>query len=251
MSFKDKVIIVTGGGSGIGAAIAMGFVKQKANVAIVGRNEDKLLTVAEKCTAIGKEVLIIRADVSKEEDVVRIVQATVDRFGKLDVLVNNAGFSRPGSILEGHILKAYDEVMNTNLRGKIHLTTLATPHLTKTKGNVVNISSVTGWSTFGVPALFTYSISKAALNHFTKCAAMELAPLGIRVNAISPGPVETDILINSEFPGSWDDYKRLTALDKVAQPEEIADLVMFLASDKAKSITGSNYISDNGMLLKC
>ncbi|XP_072934057.1 3-oxoacyl-[acyl-carrier-protein] reductase FabG-like [Epargyreus clarus] len=250
MSLKDKAVIVTGGGSGIGASIAMDFAKEGANVAIVGRNVDKLIAIAKKCTAIGNEVLVIRADVSKDEDAIRIVQKTVDKFGKLDVLVNNAGVSRPGCVLEGDILQAYDMVMNTNLRAVMHLTTLATPHLIKTKGNIINISSAFGLMPCAGSEVLNYSISKAALNQFTRCAANELASLGIRVNAVSPGPVETDILVNSDFPGDWNDFRARTALDRVAHPQEIADLVLFLASDKAKSITGSNFVSDNGMLLK-
>ncbi|KAG6448420.1 hypothetical protein O3G_MSEX005493 [Manduca sexta] len=247
MSFSDKVVLVTGGSSGIGAATAIAFAKEGAKVAIVGRNEEKLAATAAAC---GDNALVLRADISDEKQAVDLVKRTIDTFGKLDILVNNAGISRQASLLQGNILQVYDEVMNTNLRAVFHLTSLAAPHLIKTKGSVVNISSVGGTAAPTVPMFMTYSVSKAGLNHFTKAAAAELAPHGVRVNAISPGPVKTDIIENSGFPVTWDRFREMTALNRVAEPEEIADLVMFLASDKARSITGSNYFSDNGILIK-
>ncbi|CAH0713418.1 unnamed protein product, partial [Brenthis ino] len=147
-------------------------------------------------------------------------------------------------------MKAYDDVMNVNVRAAIYLTKLAAPYLIKTQGNVVNISSVLGEMPSSIPPLMTYCMSKAALNHFGQCAAVELAPHGVRVNTVSPGPVETDIIENSGFPGTWDDFKKGTILDRVSDPEEIADVILFLASDKARGITGSNYLTDNGTLLK-
>ncbi|XP_072934705.1 L-fucose dehydrogenase-like [Epargyreus clarus] len=246
MSFKNKVVLVTGGSSGIGAAIAIAFAKEGANVAIVGRNESKLAAVAQKCG----NALVINADVSNDDDVTRIVQTTVDTFGQIDVLVNNAGISRPGSITDGRLIQAYDEVIATNLRAPMKLTSLASPHLIKTKGNIINISAIGGQFAPSVPQLIPYCVSKAALNNFTLGSALEMSKHGVRVNAVSPGPVYTDILENSKYPNNWDVFKQHTALDRVSEPEEIADLVLFLASDKAKSITGANYVADNGMLLK-
>ncbi|CAH0402588.1 unnamed protein product [Chilo suppressalis] len=249
MSFNNKVVVVTGSSSGIGAATAVAFAKEGASVTIVGRNETKLSAVAAQCAADGNEPLVLKADVSKDEDCKRIIQSTIEKFGKIDVLVNNAGIAKFGSLTDGTLMKTYDEVMNTNLRAAVVLTSLATPHLIATKGNIVNISAIGG--TFAPkPPFLTYCVTKAALNHFTKGAALELAPSGVRVNVISPGPVRTDIIENAGFPTNWDAFAAQTALGRVSEPEEIAELVMFLASDKAKAITGSNYVTDNGMMLK-
>ncbi|KAJ0172854.1 hypothetical protein K1T71_011030 [Dendrolimus kikuchii] len=248
MSFTNKVVLVTGGSSGIGASTAIIFAREAANVAIVGRNETKLSKTAAECEKFGTKPLIIVADVTK--DAKRIVDETIAAFGKIDVLINNAGISRSGCIADGKLIESYDAVMDTNLRSAMNMTMLAAPHLKITKGNIINISSVGGYKPLTWPILTAYGVSKAALNHFTKAAAIELAPSGVRVNAVSPGPVKTDIIENSAAPISWDDFKALTTLGRVAEPEEIAELLLFLASDKAKSITGSNYVSDNGFILK-
>ncbi|XP_047989290.1 3-oxoacyl-[acyl-carrier-protein] reductase FabG-like [Leguminivora glycinivorella] len=253
MSLSGKVVLVTGGSSGIGAAAAILFTQAAARVAIVGRNETRLNNVAKQCAEKGEAPLVIKADVSNEQETATIVEQTVDKFGKLDVLINNAGYSKPGSLLEGDVLEAYDDVMKTNVRAAIHLTSLAAPHLIKTKGNIINTSSVVGIRALGQPMLPAYYISKAALDHFTRCAALELAPSGVRVNSVNPGPVRTSLLENAGFPdpdAARDLFKSHTALNRLGEPEEIAELMLFLASDRARSITGSLYVSDNGFLLK-
>ncbi|XP_046978459.1 3-oxoacyl-[acyl-carrier-protein] reductase FabG-like [Vanessa cardui] len=247
MSFKNKVVIVTGASSGIGASTAIMFSKEGAHVVMVGRNETKLSAVAAKCSS----PLVIRADVGNDDDARRIVNETIDKFGQIDVLVNNAGMSvENGGLLGGDMMKAFDTILNVNLRAVVHLTSLAAPHLVKTKGNVVNISSIGGTSTFSNPGVTNYCVSKAALNHFTVCAAAELGPHGVRVNTISPGPVRTDILENTNNSVTWDSLIPFTLLNRVSEPEEVADLILFIASDRAKSITGVNYVTDNGMLIK-
>ncbi|CAK1590610.1 unnamed protein product [Parnassius mnemosyne] len=250
MSFVDKVALVTGASSGIGAATAILFAKEGACVALVARNEVKLNNVLEQCEKYSKKHLIIIADISNDEDVINVVKKTIDSFGKLDVLVNNAGICRFTSILEENLMKVYDETVNTNLRAHVYITNLAAPHLIKTKGSIVNISSTAGSSISMSSRMLPYFISKAALDQFSRGVALELAQYGVRVNTISPGPVKTDILENSNAPITVDSFKQMTALDRVAEPEEIAELILYLSSDKAKSITGSNYVSDNGYLLK-
>ncbi|KAJ2937361.1 hypothetical protein O0L34_g1956 [Tuta absoluta] len=250
MSFENKVVLVTGASSGIGAATAILFSKEGAHVAMVGRNQKKLDAVADKVAAVGKKPLVINADVTKDEDVKRIVGDTVKKFSKLDVLVNNAGSAADGSILDGNILQAYDSTMNVNLRAVIHLTTLATPYLVATKGNVVNISSIAALSTLPKGYL-AYTLSKAGLDHFTRGAALELAPKGVRVNSVNPGPVETDFFDTAADIGvTCDDFKAGTALNRSCTSEEIASLISYLASDKAKGITGSSFLIDNGWMLK-
>ncbi|XP_063545391.1 3-oxoacyl-[acyl-carrier-protein] reductase FabG-like [Cydia strobilella] len=254
MSVSGKVVLVTGASSGIGAAAAVLFAKRGACVVLVGRNEGKLAGVAQQCAHHGPQPLVIKADVADESEASTIVQQTIEKFGKLDVLINNAGISRQGaSLLEGNILEAYDVVMKTNVRAAIHLTTLAAPHLIKTKGSIINTGSTSALRVPTVLSLTSYCVSKAALDHFTRCAALELAPYGVRVNSVNPGPVKTDMLENCGWENAdaiWENYKERTALNRIGEPEEIAELMLFLASDKARSITGSMYLSDNGYLLK-
>ncbi|XP_026725159.1 uncharacterized protein LOC113492072 [Trichoplusia ni] len=249
MNFNGKVVIVTGSSSGIGAAIAIKFAEQGAKVAIVGRNENKLKDVAKKCN----NPLIIVADVTKDDGVKKIINETVKRFGKIDVLINNAGMGWFTSIKEENALEAYNAVMATNLHAVVHLTHLAVPHIIKTKGNIVNISSIAGISV-SFKGGFPYHMSKAALDHFTRSIASELASSGVRVNSVNPGPVKTDIIENmgktkQEEEAAWDMMKKMTALKRVSDGEEIADLVSFLASDLARGITGSIFVSDNGALV--
>ena len=249
MSFQDKVVIVTGGSSGIGAATAIKFVEEGAKVAIVGRNKEKLESVAKKC----KNPLVIIADLSKDEDVKRVINETLKKFGKLDVLVNNAGFAQSASITADHAMTVFDNVMSTNLRSVVYLTNLAAPHLVKTKGNIVNVSSIAALRALAKES-FSYSTSKAGLDHFSRSVAQELAPHGVRVNIVNPGPVRTDIIENMGATGEMAEavYKymqEMTALNRISVPEEIADVILFLASDKAKAITGSSFVTDNGALL--
>ncbi|XP_023941448.1 3-oxoacyl-[acyl-carrier-protein] reductase FabG-like [Bicyclus anynana] len=246
MSFKNKVAIVTGASSGIGAAIAVAFSLQGAKVVMVGRNEAKLTKVAAKSF----KPHVILADVTKDADVKRIVDETIKKFGQIDILVNNAGLSRNGGLIENDIMPAYDTIMNVNVRAVVNLTSVASQHLAKTKGNVVNISSAAALFTPVVAGAISYYISKAAINNFGACAAAELAPHGIRVNTVSPGPVKTDIFENSGIDIKYEDLEKVVALGRVSEPEEIADVVLFLASDKAKGITGSNFLADNGMVIK-
>lgn len=168
MSFADKVVIITGASSGIGAGAAIHFSKLGAKVTITGRNENNLKKTAATCEG---EVLSIIAEITNEADRIKIINETISRFGKIDVLVNNAGIGLDGTILTT-TLEKFDNVMNTNVRSVFHLTQLATPHLIKTKGNVVNISSVTAVRAF--TNFLVYCMSKAAIDQFTKCVALEL-----------------------------------------------------------------------------
>ncbi|XP_049878989.1 3-oxoacyl-[acyl-carrier-protein] reductase FabG-like [Pectinophora gossypiella] len=250
MSFANKVILVTGASSGIGAATAILFAREGANVVMVGRNEAKLKNVSDKCTQVGKKPLVINADVSKDDDAKRIVKETIDKFGKLDVLVNNAGLNSSGSILDGKILESYDAIFSVNVRAVIHLTSLAAPHLVKSKGNIVNISSASSMTTPALPSMLAYYVSKAAIDHFTRGAAKELAPSGVRVNSVNPGPVVTDFISNQGIDAKFEDFAYLTALNRVSQPEEIANLIEYLAGEKAVGITGSTFVVDCGTLIK-
>lgn len=189
MSLNEKVVIITGGSSGIGADAARHLAKLGAKVSIVGRNANRLKQVAEQIIKAGCPTpLQIIADVTKDPE--RIINETVAHFGKIDVLLNNAGIYGSDSVIDFDV-KFFDDVINTNLRSLIVLTNLAIPHLEKTKGNIVNVSSVAGLKANGIRT--SYCISKAGLDQFTKCAALVLGDKGIRVNAINPAIIRTPI----------------------------------------------------------
>ncbi|XP_045500555.1 glucose 1-dehydrogenase-like [Colias croceus] len=249
--FNDKVVILTGASAGIGATCATRFATLNAKLALVGRNVDNLNNTAVKCEEIsGSKPLTIRADISVEEDVSRIIEETIACYGRIDVLVNNAGFL----IMAGYQSDAsnLDKLMATNVRGTYLLTQKAIPYLIENKGNVVNISSVV--STVPIPNMMLYCMTKAALDMFTKCLAIELAPKGVRVNAVNPGPVNTNLFTRSGFSDAQNDYfiKALGSaipMKKVPTSEDVAKLITFLASQDAQSITGTCNIIDCGLHL--
>ncbi|XP_073942435.1 3-oxoacyl-[acyl-carrier-protein] reductase FabG-like [Choristoneura fumiferana] len=219
MSFTNKTVVITGGSNGIGAATAVLFAKEDANVVIIGRNETNLNKVAKDCEEYGRRPLIIKADLFKDEDVKSVITKTIQKYNRIDVLVNSAAHYHDGTILDGNLLKAYDEVMNFNVRVIVQLTNLVIPYLTETKGNIINLSSIPMLS--NIP----YFVSKVALDHFTRCAALELAPVGVRVNAVNPGYVRTATLLEEvgDNADMLEEFKKLAALKKLAEPEEIAD----------------------------
>lgn len=254
MSLLGRVALITGASSGIGAAIALKFISEGAKVAIVGRNVSKLKNVSAKCEELGEEHLPLIGDVTDDDNVKRIVDVTLTKYGQLDILVNNAGIAGFASILAPNALKIYDSLMSVNIRALVGITNLCAPHLIKTKGNIINMSSVSGVRPY-IGTGFAYNVSKAAVNHFTSTIAGELARNGVRVNVVNPGPVHTDIVKNigmaeDDEAKLWLAMKKSTALGKIADAEEVAELVLFLASDKARSITGSSFLIDNGTVVK-
>lgn len=251
---KDKVFLITGASSGIGAGIAIYLSKKTtAKLALIGRQEKNLKRISLYCEkSSGITPLAIIADITEDSETERVVNEAVEHFGKIDVLVNNAGVIGMGGIKNSE-METYDKVMNTNMRSVYHLTKLATPHLIETKGAIINISCIAG----NKPSTMAlaYNISKAALEHFTKCVALELAPDGVRVNSISPGFVNSNLL--KDIGLSTDQLEMFVKnvvgnipLKKAVESGEIAALVAFLSSDSAKSITGSNYVIDGGSMLR-
>lgn len=251
IDLDGKVALVTGATSGIGRATALLFADSGARVAAVGRDDTSLAALSDDIKARGRESLTIRADVTT--DAARIVAEAVAGFGKLDVLVNSAGHLSNGTI-ENTTLEAWDTMLHVNLRAVFSLMQFAVPHLEKTRGNVVNVSSVTGLRSF--PGVLAYCVSKAGLDQLTRCAALELAPKHIRVNAVNPGVVVTEI--HKRAGMSEDDYqaflersKGTHPLGRVGEPREIAELILFLASDHAEWITGATYSIDGGRADTC
>jgi NAD(P)-dependent dehydrogenase (short-subunit alcohol dehydrogenase family) len=252
---RDKVVIVTGATSGIGRASAILFAAQGAKVAAVGRNTDALADLERKITGAGGTVKTINADLMDDqgETVERIINETVEAFGGIDVLVNGAGTITNGTIETTDIHEG-DKMMGLNVRAVFLMMQKSIPYLEKNKGNIVNISSVAGTRAF--PNVIVYCISKAAVDQLTRCAALELAPKGIRVNAVNPGVVVTNIhkrggMDNEKYAAFLEHSKTTHPLGRVGTAEEVAELIAFLASDKAGWITGATYEIDGGRQLTC
>ncbi|EGI66781.1 PREDICTED: L-xylulose reductase-like [Acromyrmex echinatior] len=246
MFFTGKVILITGASSGIGAETAIHFAQLGASLSITGRNKHNLEKIAEQCGQL--KPFIITGDLANENDVKNIIDSTIKHYGKLDVLVNNAGIVEFGNI-ETTSLKQYDNIMNVNVRSVFQLTALAIPHLVKTKGNIVNVSSIGGLRPLrnNLP----YCMSKAALDQFTRCVALELASRQVRVNAVNPGAVPTNILRNSgmtqeQLKNHFEQWKGMHALERNGDSSEIAKTIAFLASDGASFITGVTLLVDGG-----
>lgn len=253
MKFSGKVVLITGASSGIGAATAELFAKEGASLALVGRNVENLKKTGDNCKAVNSnvDVLLITADVTK--DVERIVKETLDKFSKINVLINNAGILTYGSILETDV-EDFDTVMNTNLRSVYQLTKRVAPHLIETQGNIVNVSSVAGLRSFA--GSFAYGTSKAALDQLTRCCALDLAVKNVRVNSVNPGVVVTDIhkrggMTEEEYSAYLERSKGTHAMGRVGHVSEVALTIAFLASDEASFITGALVPVDGGKSVMC
>ncbi len=250
MSFTNKVILITGASSGIGAHAAIHLASKGANIALVGRNQKRLNDVSEQIKSSGSSTpLIIVADVSTEAD--RIITETIEHFGKLDVLVNNAGILSLNTI-ETIDLDDYDRIMNTNVRSVIQLTKLAVPYLAKTRGNILNVSSAAGLRV--KPNMLAYCISKAAVNSLTKSAALDLAPKGIRVNAINPVIIRTPLLETGfrmdarEQEEFLETKKTLYPVGRVGEVSDTSAAIEYLIGDSASFLTGLLLPIDGGAL---
>src|SRR5436190_249786 len=251
--FAGKIAFVTGATSGIGRACAIGFAQQGARVACVGRNSTNLLEIASEIRSFGVEALEIQADLSDNGQAERAIENTLSTFGGIDILVNAAGHISSGTI-ETTSLKAWDEMLNVNVRTIFNLMQKSLPSLIERKGNIVNVSSVTGLRAF--PGVLAYCVSKAALDQLTRCSSLELAAKGVRINAVNPGVVVTDIhrrggMDEESYQAFLERSKQTHPLGRVGRPEEIASLIMFLASDEASWITGATYSIDGGRAQTC
>jgi len=252
-SFANKVVFVTGATSGIGHAVAVKFAAASARVVALGRDQGALHQIAVAIKNAGGEPLALTVDVTNAGETQRAVEEAISRFGSLDVLVNAAGHISSGSI-ENTSLDSWDAMMNVNLRAVFQLMQMAAPHLIQTKGNIVNVSSVTGLRSF--PGVLAYCVSKAGVDQLTRCAALELAPKGVRVNAVNPGVVVTEIhkrggMSEENYKNFLEHSKTTHPIGRVGDPKEIAELVFYLASEKAGWITGATYQIDGGRALTC
>jgi 3-oxoacyl-[acyl-carrier protein] reductase len=245
MEFKDKVVLVTGSSRGIGRSIAVQFARAGANVIINYKEHQKEAeTIRDIISSYGNKCLCIKADVSKENDVKGMIDTIIEEFGRIDVLVNNAGIAIDAEFNDRKV-KDWRDTLNTNLVGVFLTSRYAGNHMYEAKkGKIINITS-----TNGIDTTYTYSVdydaSKAALINLTKNLAEEFAPY-VNVNAIAPGWVDTEM--NSELPKAHlRSEKERILLKRFAEPEEIAEVVLFLASDKARYIDGETIRVDGGL----
>jgi len=251
--FAGRTAFVTGATSGIGRACAIGFAREGARVACVGRNSKNLLEVASEIRTYGVEAVEIQADLSDDVQAEQAIENALSTFGGIDILVNAAGHISNGTI-ENTSLQAWDDMLNVNVRTIFNLMQKCLPSLIERKGNIVNVSSVTGLRAF--PGVLAYCVSKAALDQLTRCSSLELAARGVRVNAVNPGVVVTDIhkrggMNDDSYAAFLEHSKQTHPIGRVGQPKEIADLILFLASDEAGWITGATYSIDGGRAQTC
>jgi len=253
MSFTGKSVIVTGATSGIGRAAAEAFVREGASVIAVGRNESALRELASDSGESSGRLHPVRADVTEDAAPDRIVRSAVDAFGGIDVLVNAAGVIATGP-LEKTSDELWDSMMAINLRAPFRLMRAASPHLAARKGAVVNVSSVNGLRSF--PGVLAYCVSKAGVDHLTRCAAIELAPIGVRVNAVNPGVTVTNLhrrsgMDEAQYAAFLERSKTTHPIGRPGNANEVADLILFLASDRAGWMTGETIPIDGGRHLTC
>ncbi|MBT3362816.1 MAG: SDR family oxidoreductase [Chloroflexi bacterium] len=245
-----RVAIITGGGSGIGRGIAIRMARAGASVVVAGRRMDILDKVCDEIKALGGQALAVPTDVSQKADVDKLIQTTIDQYGKIDILVNCAGIANVKTFVEISDEKR-DDVWNTNLKGTWDCSKAAVPYMIKQKyGRIINISSVTG-PMVANKGWTAYAASKGAISGFTRALALDLAQYGITVNAICPGWIKRDPTAKGAVIS--DRSAKLNAsipLGRVGQPEEVGDLAVFLASDGAAYITGTETVIDGGNIIQ-
>jgi NAD(P)-dependent dehydrogenase (short-subunit alcohol dehydrogenase family) len=230
---QDMVALVTGGDSGIGRAVAVLFAREGAHVAVAYLDEhDDAGETARHVQAEGRRCLLIAGDVKDAQFCRHAVQQTLQEFGKLDVLVNNAAFQEHAGSLEDISDERFDETMRTNVYGYFHMARAALPHLER-GASIINTGSVTGLE--GSSHLLDYATTKGAIHAFTKALAQNVLPRGIRVNAVAPGPVWTPLNPADAPPDKVSQFGRQTDMKRAAQPEELSPAFVFLASPACAS----------------
>lgn len=249
MSFANKVVIVTGASSGIGRATAIQMAEEGAKLTITGRNEEALNRVAEECESIAEvRPLIVLAEMKEEQEVKNIIDATIQEYGAIHVLVNNAATLELGGI-EYTSLQQFDNVFTVNVRAIYQLCMLAVPHLIKTKGNIVNVSSINAICSY--PLSLAYNMSKASLDMMTKCMSIELAYRSIRVNSVNPGIVKTEFLKrgginNTMYTKMMEFSKKTHPYARLGEADDVARVILFLASDDSFFMNGLSVPVDGG-----
>jgi NAD(P)-dependent dehydrogenase (short-subunit alcohol dehydrogenase family) len=253
MKLKDKVALITGGSLGLGKATAILFAKEGAKVLITGRTEKTLKEAVEEARKEGLNIDYLKSDVAKEEDCIKAVDYAINKYGRIDILFNNAGVLPVGTTHETST-EEWDKVFNINVKGTWLMSKYTIPHMLKQeKGCIVNNSSILGLK--AVPGLAAYIATKGAVTQLTRSMALEYADKGIRVNAICPGAIETpmvDGLFNTmpDRVAGEELFKSFHPMGRLGRPEEIAHAVLFLCDDNVGFMTGSMLSVDGGWIAK-
>jgi NAD(P)-dependent dehydrogenase (short-subunit alcohol dehydrogenase family) len=242
------VVLITGALTGIGRATAVAFAREGARLVVSGRHEEEGEALAKELLGLGAEADFVRADVRQEEDVRDLVEKVISRFGRLDVAVNNAGTEGESGPLTEQSPENYAITFDTNVLGVVlSLKYELRAMYAQKHGSIINVSSVAG--KFGLPGASIYVASKHAVEGLTKSAALEAAGTGVRVNAVAPGPIETPML--NRFAGTEENkslFLQQIPLKRAGEADEVAQIILFLASDKASYVTGQSYVVDGGRL---
>ena len=241
---STPVVLITGALTGIGRATALAYAQQGAQLVVSGRREQEGQSLARE---LGEDAEFVLADVRREDDVRRLVDRTVERFGRLDIAVNNAGTEGARAPITEQSPETYAAVFDTNVLGVL----LSLKHelrvmLAQGRGSIVNVSSVAGRT--GMPGASVYIASKHAVEGLTKTAALEGAERDVRVNAVAPGPIETQMLTRFTGDPKGSELVAYVPLRRAGTPEEVARTILFLGSDQASYITGDSLAVDGGML---
>lgn len=247
MRLLGKKVLVTGASRGIGRAIALELARQGADVAVnYAGSEAKALEVVDEINAMGRESFAVQCDVSNSESVTNMVKETIEQFGKLDILVNNAGITKDNLLMRMKE-EEWDDVLNINLKGVFLCTKAVTRQMMKQRsGRIINISSIVGVS--GNPGQANYVAAKAGVIGLTKTSAKELASRGITVNAIAPGFITTE-MTDKLSEDIQNEMLKIIPLAQFGEPQDIANTVVFLASDESRYITGQTIHVDGGMVM--
>lgn len=243
--FQDKVIVITGAASGLGRACAEQFAREGALVCLVDKDEAGLMGVAASLPDSSSRCLTLGVDLSQRDACIDVISRAVERFGGIDVLCNVAGVlgaSHATAVSEA----LWNLIMSVNLAAPFWLSQAAIPHLISRKGNIVNVASLTGL--MGGAYVVPYSASKAGLIQMTKSLAMEFIHQPVRINAVAPGGINTNIMKNESFPRDADFalLARYAGIRPAAEPADVADLIVYLASDRARNIHGACIATDGG-----
>jgi len=245
VKLQGKVALITGGGTGIGEATAKLFADEGAHVAITGRRKEVLEGVAKVIVANGGKVLTIAGSVTDEAHVRSAVEQTVQAFGKLDILVNNAAIGEFGKLLHETPDRSWEEVLDTNLTGVFRFTRAAIPHMLGRGGSIVNVSSVAGM--VGIPKSAAYSSTKGAMLALTRCLAIDYANDKIRVNCVCPALVDTPMAAEAiADPVMKASMAAAHPIGRFGTPEDVAQMLVYLASDESSWVTGSVFTIDGG-----
>ena len=250
MEFEGKVAVITGAGMGIGKAIAIAFAEEGASIVVVDVNIDTGQETVETIQNKGGQAIFIQADVSNASDVQQIAVDTINSFERIDVLVNNAGIQHYGSVIET-TEEEWDQVLGVNLKSIFLCSKYCIPEIQKGSGSVINIASVQGIAS--QKRVCPYSASKGGAISLTRNMAIDFAADNIRVNCVCPGSIDTPLLrAAAELTGNSqqaiEEWADAHVLKRLGQPEEVAQVVLFLASNKASFITGAAYVVDGGLI---